>query len=364
MPSPAPTPEPTLEAGAYEVIRQRLEKHGADLRRRLDLLNEERKKIFGGIETALISTARLTTENNCVPRDMAAIGPRRFIFGYNVQLGLRATMRVEDVFAVYDYHPEDHSFHAVKDSPLADAQFQEDFAYLYRYYKNASFLKFHRTGPHLYLVMRAGREITEVKTFKWLLSEESGAMSYLGNRFDHEFVYPPRHEFEWKRATRDSFRHGEHPHVSIEDRVFVECIGGDLTIKVENNTASGKGIYSEPVENKDQQLDDAEVQYAIIGNLILLRVLPYQEKQHRHFVFNERTQEAHRVDTLADSCALLPDDHGIIFPDGYALQTGEVKRFPLERAGLRFEKRISSANGEDTLFVSRSAASICCWLTI
>ena len=351
MPSPAPTPEPALEAGAYEVIRQRLEKHGAELRRRLELLNDDRKKIFGGIETALISTARLTTGNNCVPRDMAAMGPRRFIFGYNVQLGLRAQMKVEDVFAVYDYRHEDHSFHPVKDSPLLDAQFQEDFAYLYRYYKHASFHKFHRSGPHLFLVMRVGRETGEVKAFKWLVDDESGGMRYLGNRFDHEFVYPPRHEFEWRRATRDSFRHGEHPHVSIEDRVFVETIGGDLTIKVENNTASGKGIYSEPVENKDQQLDDAEIHYAIAGNLILLRVLPYQEKQPRHLVFNERSQEVTRVDTIADSCVLLPDDHGILFPDGYALQTGEVKRFPLASAGMRFEKRIASANGEDTLFV-------------
>ena len=351
MPSPAPSPDPALEAGAYEVIRQRLEKHGAELRRRLDLLNEDRKKIFGGIEAALVATARLTTENNCIPRDMAAIGPRRFIFGYNVQLGLRSTMKVEDVFAIYDHQHEDHSFHPVRESPLADAQFQEDFAYLYRYYKHASFHKFHRNGPHLHLVMRAGRDTSEVKAFKWLVNDETGAMRYLGNRFDHEFVFPPRHEFEWKRATRDSFRHGEHPHVSIEDRVFVETIGGDLTIKVENNTASGKGIYSEPVDNKDQQLDDAEIYHAIAGNLILLRMLPYQEKQPRHFVFNERSQEAHRVDSIADSCVLLPDDHGVIFPDGYALQTGEVRRFPLATTGMRFEKRIASANGEDTLFV-------------
>lgn len=354
MPANPPSPQaasPQLEAGAYEVIRQRLDKHGAELQRRLDLLNEERKAEFGGIDTALLATTRLTTDNNCVPRDMTAIGPRRFLFGYNVHLGLRSQMHVEDVFAGYDYNPEDHSFHPIKDGLLSDPQFVEDFAYLYGYYKNASFLKFHRIGPHLYMGMSVGRGAAEVKTFKWLVNDEAGTLKYLGNRSDHEFVFPPTQEFEWKRARRDMYRYGAHPHISIEDRVFVETIGGDLTVKVENNTDSGRGIYSEPVDNADQTLDDAEVHYAIVGNLILLKVLPYQEKTWRHLVFNERTREAHRVDSIAQSCVLLPDGHGIIFPHGYVLQTGEVKRFDTGLPPMRFERRVTAANGEDTLFV-------------
>lgn len=354
MADPTPPPansSPQLEAGAYEVIRQRLNKHGAELQRRLDLLNNDRKAEFGGIETALLTTTRLTTDNNCVPRDMAPIGPKRFLFGYNVHLGLRTTMKIEDVFAVVDYQDGDHSFHTNKDAIIGDAQFAEDFAYLYNYYKHATFLKFHRIGPHLYMGFQVGQRATEVKTFKWLVDDEKGTLKYLGNRSDHEFVFPTPQEFVWKKATRDMYRHGEHPHISIEDRVFVETIGGDLTVKVENNTATGRGIYSELVENKDQTLDDAEVHYAIVGNLILMKVLPYQEKTWRHLVFNERTREAHRIDSIAESCVLLPDDHGILFPHGYVLQTGEVRRFDTGLPPMRFEKRISAANGEDTLFV-------------
>ncbi|MFO1440328.1 MAG: DNA repair ATPase [Verrucomicrobiaceae bacterium] len=353
MPDPAPTPQPSpqLEAGPYEVIRQRLAKHGSELQRRLDLLNNDRKAEFGGIETALLATTRLTTDNNCVPRDMAAIGPKRFLFGYNVHLGLRSTMKIEDVFAVYDYREADHSFHTNKEGLLGNAQFAEDFAYLHNYYKHATFLKFHRIGPHLYMGFQVGQRATEVKTFKWLVDDEKGTLKYLGNRSDHEFVFPTPQEFAWKRATRDMYIHGEHPHISIEDRVFVETIGGDLTVKVENNTATGRGIYNEPVDNKDQTLDDAEVHYAIVGNLILLKVLPYQEKNWRHLVFNERTREAHRIDSIAESCVLLPDDHGILFPHGYVLQTGEVRRFETGLPPMRFEKRIAAANGEDTLFV-------------
>lgn len=350
MPAAASAPS-QLEAGAYEVIRQRLDKHGAELRRRLELLNEERKGEFGGIDTALLATTRLTTENNCVAQDMAAIGPRRFLFGYNVHLGLRSQMHVADVFAVYDFDAADHSFHPNKDGLLDDKAFQEDFDYLYRYYKNASFLKFHRIGPHLYLGMQVGRDKIEIKAFKWLVDDEAGTLKYLGNRFDHEFVFPTHQEFEWTRARREMYRHGEHPHISIEDRVFVETVGGDLTVKVENNTATGRGIYSEPVDNADQTLDDAEVHYAIVGNLILMKVLPYQEKTWRYLVFNERTREAHRIDSIAESCVLLPDGHGILFPHGYVLQTGEVKRFDTGLPPMRFEKRIAAVNGEDTLFV-------------
>jgi hypothetical protein len=352
MSTPTPqAPASKLEAGAYEVIRQRLEKHGADLQQRLEALNADRKEEFGGIDTALLATTRLTTDNNCVPRDMVAIGPKRFLFGYNVHLGLRTQMHVADVFGVYDFHADDHSFHPSKEDMLADKAFADDFDYLYRYYKNASFLKFHRIGPHLYMGMQVGRDATEVKCFKWLINDEAGTLQYLGNRFDHEFVFPTSQEFEWKRARREMYRHGLHPHISIEDRVFVETVGGDLTVKVENNTETGRGIYNEPVDNADQTLDDAEVHYAIVGNLILLKVLPYQEKAWRYLVFNERTRESHRIDSIAESCVLLPDDHGIIFPHGYVLQTGEVKRFDTGLPPMRFERRIAAANGEDTLFV-------------
>ncbi|MCB1227208.1 MAG: DNA repair ATPase [Verrucomicrobiales bacterium] len=344
-------PSPQLEAGAYEVIRKRLDAQGSELRSRLEKLNEARKAIFGGIETQLLSTARLTTENNCVPRDMRRIGRQRFLFGYNVTLGLKSQLDPADVFSIYDYDAADHSFHVNKDGLLTDKRFVEDFHYLYQYYKNASFQRFHRTGATLYLVFQVGRDPKEVKAFKWLVDEDAGTLEYQGNRFDHEIVLPERHEFAWKKATHDMFRHGTHPHVSIEDRVFVETVGGDLTVKVEDNTATGSGIYSEPVDHADQILDDAQYQYAILGNLILIKVLPYQEKQWRHLVFNERTQEVRRIDAIAESCLLLPDEHGIVFPRGYVLQTGGVKLFDTGLPEMQFERKVTSANGEDTLYV-------------
>ena len=265
-----------LEGGAYEIIRGRLETHGTELRKRLASLNTDRQQVFGAIEPSLVGTERITTQHNCIPRDMVACGGNLFLFGYNVHLGLKSQTELSDVFAVYRYEAADHSFHQIGLDLVRDEQFERDFAYLYKYYRQAVFAKFMVIGPHLYMAFRVGREVADVKVFKWALND--GELHYLGNRFDHEYVFPPQQEFEWKRAHRDLHRYGEHPHISIEDRVFVETVGGDLTIKIEDNTDTGEGIYAEAVTATDQTLDDAEIFYATVGSLILLKILPTRKK--------------------------------------------------------------------------------------
>ncbi|MBN8456671.1 MAG: DNA repair ATPase [Verrucomicrobia bacterium] len=348
--TPAPEAPPQLEGGAYEVIRARMEKAGTDLRARLDQLNHERLAVFGGVETKLLATERVATEHNCLARDLVAIGPNRFIFGYNIQFGLKATTDVRDVFSIYDFDAAANTFSAVPaESTLGDPRFAEDFAYLYKFYRETSFKKFFLNGPHLYMVMRAGKTLDDIKVFKWLVKGDN-TLEYLGNRFDHEYVYPQQQEFTWRRAVRDMQRGGLHPHLSIEDIVFVETIGGDLTIKVEDNTESGRGIYSEPVSDPDQTLDDAEIHYAVIGSLVLLKILPYRENAYRYLAFCRKTHQVFRIDAIGSSCVLLPDDHGIIFANGYLLQTGDLKTFDHGIEEMRFERRIASANGEDVLF--------------
>ena len=141
-----------------------------------------------------------------------------------------------------------------------------------------------------------------------------------------------------------------HPHISIEDRVFVETVGGDLTVKIEDNTEDGSGIYAEPVDDPDQTLDDAEIFYAIVGNIILMKIKPFKEDEFRYVVFNEKTQTAQRLDSVAESCIFLPEDHGLIFANGYYLQTGQSKIFESGLTSLTFERRIASPNGEDYLY--------------
>lgn len=337
-----------LEGSTYEIIQNRLQKQGEELRTRLNKLNETRKKVFGAVDTKLIATDRITTDNNCIPRDMVAIS-NHFIFGYNVHIGLRSEIKLSDVFSVYRFEISDHSFHQEKLDLLNHKQFDEDFYNLYKYYKNTVFVKFAVIGPNLFMVFQIGKGVKDIKTFKWVIKEDN--LQYLGNRFDHEVKFPDQHDFSWQRTTRDMHRRGKHPHVSIQDRVFVETVGGDLTIKIEDNTDSGHGVYTELVEHKDQTLDDAEISFADLGNLIVLKIRPYQEKIIRYIIFNEKMQEALRVDSLEKACVLLPDDQGLIFSNGYYLQTGEYKIFDHAIQDLHFEKRISSPNGEDFLYI-------------
>lgn len=340
------TESKNLAAGTYEVLRNRLRDAAKDLRERLAKLNDSRAEVFGNIETTLIATERVNTEHNCVPRDIVSVGDQ-FLFGYNVQFGLKTDIQLSDVFAAYQF--SEHQFHSKPLNLIGDEQFAKDFNELYRFYKNTRFARFFRTGPMLHMVFQVGKTTNDIKSFKWRVGTDS--LEYIDNRSEHEVRDPAQHEFRWGKTSRDQHHYGAHPHISIEDRVFVETVGGDLTIKVENNTETGEGIYAEPVDNPDQQLDDAEIHYAIVGNLVLLKIRPYQESQYRYVIFNGKIQQAMRLDDIEHACVMLPSDHGLIFPGGYYLQTGEFKRFDHGLSDMRYQRTIASPNGEDYLYL-------------
>lgn len=334
-----------LEAGTYEIIQHRLQSQKNDLLDRLSQLNDERKKVFGAVETKLLHNERINTDNNCVARDIIAFNSL-CIFGYNVHFGLRQNIQLNDVFSIYEF--DGQHFHAKDLTLIHDDQFIIDFENLYKYYRNTIFSKFSVIGNYLYMVFQISENIDDIKTFKWLI--ESDKLSYIDNRSEHEFTFPEQHEFNWQKTTREMFRDGKHAHVSILDKVFVETIGGDLTIKIEDNTNDGLGIYNEDVNNPDQTLDDGEYFYADLGNLILLKIKPYQE-DYRYFIYNNKMQEVLRIDTLKDTGILLPDSQGLLLSNGYYLQTGEYNVFDNTIDGIQFQERIVSPNGEDYLFV-------------
>lgn len=344
--SAAPGPV-VLDQGTYEVLRQRLQRRQQELKEKLQQLNAARKEVFGTLESTLVATEHITTPNNCTASDLVAVGANRFLFGFNVFIGLKSQTTVRDVFAAYE--KRDHTFSPLPLDLIAHRDFETDFRELYRYYKNPTFVKFSIQGPRLFMLFRVGQNETDIKTFQWLIQADQ--LLYQGHRGDHELRTPPQHEFEWKRTHRDFHRGGKYPHISIEDRVFVETIGGDLTVKVEDNTETGTGIYSETVEHRDQTLDDAEVFYSILGHLVLLKIRPYQEDRFRYLVFNGKLQQVQRIDAIEDACVLLPHDQGIIFSNGYYLQLGEFKQFPTGLAHMVFEQRLAAPNGEDHLFV-------------
>jgi hypothetical protein len=335
----------TLEGGTYEIIQNRLQNHKSDLVERLQVLNTDRKDIFGAVETKLIANDRINTENSCIARDIVSFG-NICLFGYNVHFGLRSEIKLADVFSVYKFH--ENRFQLQDLTFINQEAFVTDFKNLYKYYRNTFFTKFLLTEQYLYMVFQIGEEISDIKAFKWLVKNKQ--ITYIDNRSDHEYKFPNQHEFNWQEVNYDNFRKGAHPHVSILDKVFVETIGGDLTIKIEDNSQSGLGIYAEPVDNKDQTLDDGQYRYADLGNLTVLEITPYLEEA-RYFVYNHKVQEVARIQSIKDTAVLLPDDQGLIFPEGYYLQTGTFKKFDRTVNNVKFQKKVASPNGEDFLYV-------------
>lgn len=345
--------EAVAHGGAYELIRKRLLEQGQSLESKINALNQQREVEFGRSGMEVIGRTRVRTENNCVPRDIARVG-KYLLFGYNVFIGLKKETHVHDVFSLYELSQgqDNYEINAVESHStfLHEPAFVKAFQELYSYYKDAHLLQLQVVNQRLLAIFQIGNKIEDVKVFRWGISQ-SGEVKYIDDRGERDTITAPSHDFEWIMATREDHVPGKHPHISIYDEVFVETINGDLTVKVENNTENGFGIYSEPVEDAHQSLSDAQVYYAKVGSLILLKILPYREERWRYLTFNILTNQAVRIDAIGQACVQLPEDHGIIFPGGYYLQNGQSKIFDDDVSGLRFVRSTRSPNGEDVLYV-------------
>jgi len=345
-----------LEGGSYDVIRQRLLDHCATLGKKSETLNERRVATFGGTSLSLVATERIRTKNSCVPRDLKQVRGQ-LILGFNVFVGLKVDTVIDDVFALNEFVDKKDGTFSLEQQPispehfLADPQFVKEFTDLYRYTKGTKLLQLRITDTRILAIFQAGTQLSDQKIFRWGI-EKGGGIRFMDARGEEDNRPPRQHDFEWTPLGREDQVAGEHPHYSVEDEVFVETVGGDLTVKIENNTREGRGIYREPVEDKNQTLDDAEYHYARLGSLILLRIRPYREEKYRFLVFNTRTKSVVRIDAIGTSCLQLPEDQGIIFPGGYYLRTGDFKVFDPEISdGAAFKRIVRSPNGEDVLYV-------------
>lgn len=359
------TDQAVASGNAYELIKKRLTEQGGRLETQTQMLNNARLEEFGSTQMQVIARTRIRTEYNCVAQDMVQVGDY-LLFGYNVFMGLKRASNIKDVLSLYRLNEpagneEEYQLEEVdlKETFLAQDAFVQDFNELYRYYKQTRLIQITVKDSKLLLAFQIGERITDIRVFRFALdfsqgTPESAQVAYVDNRGERDIELPPAYDFDWIETTRDQMINGKYPHMNILDTIFVETVGGDLTIKIEDNTQSGQGIYSEPVNDRTQSLTDAEIAYAKVGSLILLKILPYREEDHRYFVYNTLTEAVLRLDAIGQSCVQLPEDHGIMFPGGYYLQTGEYKLFEANNVGatdLRFKRKIVSPNGEDVLFL-------------
>ncbi|MDQ3368096.1 MAG: DNA repair ATPase, partial [Myxococcota bacterium] len=354
-----------LTGGNYEVLRARLAAAGAELAKRAEALNLRRKAVFGTTEPQLVATERVRTEHNCAPVDMVAVGGH-LLLGYNVFLGLKAETKLGDVLALHRFEPAtagaaDGGFDTsvlpqdALGGFLTGADLERDFANLYRYYRDARLIQLVKRDTQLLAVFQAGATWRDIKVLRWRI-EPDGRIVYVDDRGDrdHAALFPAPYDFEWREVTRDHQVSGKHPHYNLLDTLFVECVGGDLTIKVEDNTETGQGVYAEPVEDLNQSLDDARIFFAPIGKpggLVLLKILPFRETVWRYLVFDTRSKKVVRADGIGGGCRSLPEDHGIIFPGGFVLVGGDRKLFDGDYTDYVLKRELKSPNGEDVLYV-------------
>lgn len=340
------------DGGAYDLIRKRLEEQATVLDKIARKLNDHRLKEFGETSMGVAGRVRVRTENNCMARDIVQVSDY-LLFGYNVFIGLKAETSVSDVFGIYKLHKNDETYTIepanVDGTFLDDVAFKKEFHELYGYYKQTHLLKLRKTHNRLLAYFQIGEKLEDKRVFRWSIAN-NGEIKYIDDRGERELDTPPRYDFEWIQTTRENHVNGRHPHISIFDEIFIEALGGNLTIKVENNTEDGLGVYQEEVDDKNQSLTDADIHYAKLGSLILIKVLPYREANWRYLVFNSFNNQINRIDAIGHACIQLPEDHGIIYPGGYYLQSGETKDFGDEADGMIFERAIKSPNGEDVLY--------------
>lgn len=347
-----------IEQGAYELLKRRLETQASELKKQVDSLNLKRAELFGGKEISVLGTERIRTENSCVAQDMVAVNGL-LLFGYNTQMGMK-TLTSSDMLGLHRFELGEGTFDfpaLPKDDPrnfLEDAKFQSSFAEMVKYLKTVRLRSLRVQGPKLLAHLQTGESQTDRKTLQWNVSETE--VSYIDDK--GEIIFPPTHDFAWKETTRNDHVPGAFPHVNIANKVFVECVGGDLTIKVEDNTEDGQGVYREEVEQKNQALHDAKIAYHDSEELILLKIQPYREKDWRYLVYNTRNKSVQRIDAIGASCVMLPEGHGLIFPGGYYLLEGSLKLFEGDFSGLILARApLAAPNGEDVLYVFRNPDS-------
>ncbi|MFJ9926959.1 DNA repair ATPase [Streptomyces misionensis] len=342
--STAPEPEASVDAGTYDVLRDRLAGHAAELARRAEALNARRAEEFGSTRLDLAATDRLNTPHACVRQDIVAVGDA-LLFGSTGRGGENAA--VADVLALYDRGGGRLAQDAVP-GLLDDPAFVREFTALHRYYRDARLLRLRRTDTRLLAVFRTGEKAEDVRVLRWRLTED-GRARFLDARGDRDDAVPPAQDVTWTGTGRADHVLGREPYVAVPGGLGVSAVGGTLTVR----TRDGEELYAEPVAEPLQSLADAAVAHATTGPLVLLRVRPYKEDTDRYLVFNTLTRTVVRLDGLGRACRLLPEEQGVVFPGGYCLASGRHKTYELDVRGLEFEQEVRAPNGEDVLYAFR-----------
>ncbi|MER7753164.1 DNA repair ATPase [Kitasatospora sp. NPDC097643] len=356
-----------LDAGTYEVLRDRLARAAAELADRARALNDRRVAEFGGGELRLTGTGRLTTDRACLPQDLAAAGGvlllgARPAGGPDGGPGGASGDSSGDpdgpdggdaLGGVLTVHrPDDLTPAPVDGTLLDDPRLRQDFADLHRYYRDARLERLRPVGGRLLAVFRTGPAAADVRVLRWRHADDEHPV-YQDGRGERDHTPAAGGQPAWTTLTRDDqlpAAPGSPPRADLGGELHLGVDGGRLTL----SSPDGRELHREPLDEPLQTLADAQIAHARLGTLLLVRVRPYQEETVRHLVCHLPTGRVTRIDALGQACLLLPADQGVAFPGGCHLADGTVRTFDQPVAGLAHERTLVSPNGEDVLYEFRS----------
>lgn len=189
------------EGSAFETIQRRLKEQGGQLREQVSGLNQAREEVFGSAGMNVLGRARVRTENNAIARDVVRLGDK-LLFGFNLQLGLRKSLAVEDVFRLYHLNDGDSGFEmteaAIEGSFLTDARFATDFRELQQYYNTATLSQLVILKGMLLMAFRIGDKLDDLRVFRWELKPDGNVNRYVDNRGERDLTFPDRFSFPGK----------------------------------------------------------------------------------------------------------------------------------------------------------------------
>lgn len=353
-----------IAQGTYDLLRGRLESAAKELVSRAGALNGRRLEAFGSAKLELLTTERVRTELNTVPRDIANVGSQ-LLMAYNAEVGVRSEVRPEDVFSVHHLEVGSEGETGLWFSPnpegldgsaLDDDQFRRDFEELHTYFSQTKLEQLYAVGQKLLAVFRTGQGEGDLRVFRWEIGLDN-ELTYLDARGDRDHRFPPSQDVSWTLSTRAD--HVNATHVKLGERVLIDPLGGSLVIQLADGGGDGTGtkLLSDRLDHADQSLQDCTIRWARAGDLMLIDVLPYGEVQHRYYIVNLLVDKAVRMDALGSAFRQLPDGQGLIFPEGVYLKTGEMRTFDVDSANAELLEVVRSPNGEDVLYVFHERTS-------
>ncbi|MFD8703971.1 DNA repair ATPase [Kitasatospora sp. NPDC059648] len=342
------TPATRLDAGTYEVLRDRLARAAAELADRAQALNARRVEEFGGGELRLTGTGRLTTARPCLPQDLTAAGGM-------LLLGTRPAEATDadDTGDVLGLHHPDLTPAPAEGTLLDDPRLRQDLADLRRYFRDARLERLRPVGGRLLAVFRTGPAAADVRVLRWRLDDDRA--DYQDGRGERDHAPAEGQQLDWTPLTRDdqlTAEPGTAPRADLAGELHLGVDGGRLTL----TAPDGRELHHEPLAEALQTLADAQIAHARLATLLLVRVRPYQEETLRHLVVHLPTGRVTRIDALGQACLRLPADQGVAFPGGCHLADGTARVFDQPVDGLVYERTLLSPNGEDVLYEFRSAA--------